>query len=67
MLTDFYGQQSCTAGARPSSPAAAIRTGLTKVGMPGATARVSSAEDPTFAQFLKNFGYATGSSAEPCG
>src|ERR1700740_2621853 len=36
-----------------------IRTGLTKVGMPGATLGLS-AEDPTVAQFLKKFGYATG-------
>jgi hypothetical protein len=36
-----------------------IRTGLTKVGMPGATLGLS-AEDPSVAEFLKGFGYATG-------
>jgi arylsulfatase A-like enzyme len=54
MFTDFYGQQSCTAeraafitGQQP------IRTGLTKVGIPGAKEGLS-AEDPTIAQLLKN-------------
>ena len=60
MFTDFYGQQSCTAGrAAFITGQSPIRTGLTKVGMPGATLGLS-AEDPTIAQFLKNFGYATG-------
>jgi arylsulfatase len=59
-FTDFYGQQSCTAGrAAFITGQAPIRTGLTKVGMPGATLGLS-AEDPTIAQFLKNLGYATG-------
>jgi arylsulfatase len=60
MFTDFYGQQSCTAGrAAFITGQQPIRTGLTKVGMPGAKEGLS-ADDPTIAQFLKNFGYATG-------
>jgi arylsulfatase A-like enzyme len=59
-FTDFYGQQSCTAGrAAFVTGQAPIRTGLTKVGMPGATLGLSF-EDPSIAQFLKGFGYATG-------
>src|SRR5262245_39173603 len=59
-FTDFYGQQSCTAGrAAFITGQSPIRTGLTKVGMPGATLGLK-AEDPTIAQFLKNLGYATG-------
>jgi arylsulfatase len=60
LFTDFYGQQSCTAGrAAFITGQSPIRTGLTKVGMPGAKLGLS-AEDPSIAQFLKNFGYATG-------
>jgi len=59
-FTDFYGQQSCTAGRAcfitGQNP---IRTGLTKVGMPGATVGLH-AEDPTIAELLKPLGYATG-------
>lgn len=59
-FTDFYGQQSCTAGrAAFITGQSPIRTGLTKVGIPGATLGLSF-EDPTVAQFLKQFGYATG-------
>jgi arylsulfatase A-like enzyme len=59
-FTDFYGQQSCTAGrAAFITGQSPIRTGLTKVGMPGASLGLK-AEDPTIAQFLKNQGYATG-------
>ncbi len=59
-FTDFYGQQSCTAGrAAFITGQSPIRTGLTKVGMPGATLGLS-AEDPTVAEFLKAYGYATG-------
>ncbi len=58
-FTDFYGQQSCTAGrAAFITGQSPIRTGLTKVGVPGATLGLK-AEDPTVAQFLKNLGYAT--------
>jgi len=59
-FTDFYGQQSCTAGrAAFITGQSPIRTGLTKVGLPGAKLGLS-AEDPSVAQFMKNFGYATG-------
>jgi arylsulfatase A-like enzyme len=60
VFTDFYGQQSCTAGrAAFITGQTPIRTGLTKVGLPGAKLGLSF-EDPTVAEFLKNFGYATG-------
>ena len=59
-FTDYYAQQSCTAGrAAFITGQSPIRTGLTKVGLPGATVGLS-AEDPTVAQFMKNLGYATG-------
>src|SRR6202007_1511355 len=60
IFTDYYGEQSCTAGRSAfitgQNP---IRTGLTKVGMPGATVGLQK-EDPTIAEFLKPLGYATG-------
>jgi arylsulfatase A-like enzyme len=50
MFTDFYGRQSCTAGrAAFITGQSPIRTGLTKVGFPGATLGLSF-EDPTVAQ-----------------
>jgi arylsulfatase A-like enzyme len=59
-FTDWYGQQSCTAGRASficgQNP---LRTGLTKVGMPGAPVGLQ-AEDPTIAELLKPLGYATG-------
>jgi arylsulfatase A-like enzyme len=59
-FTDSYGEQSCTAGRAAficgQNP---IRTGLTKVGMPGATVGLQP-EDPTIATALKAHGYATG-------
>jgi arylsulfatase len=59
-FTDFYGQQSCTAGrAAFITGQAPIRTGLTKVGLPGAKLGLSF-EDPSVAEFMKGFGYATG-------
>ena len=59
-FTDFYGQQSCTAGrAAFITGQSPIRTGLTKVGMPGATLGLSF-EDPSVGNFMKGFGYATG-------
>src|SRR3954470_17277491 len=59
-FTDFYGQQSCTAGrAAFITGQNPLRTGLTKVGMPGATLGLQ-AEDPTIAELLKPLGYATG-------
>src|SRR5678809_1814344 len=60
MFTDFYGQQSCTAGrASFITGQSPIRTGLTKVGLPGATLGLG-AEDPSVGDFMKGFGYATG-------
>jgi arylsulfatase A-like enzyme len=60
VFTDYYAQQSCTAGRAcfitGQNP---IRTGLTKVGMPGADIGLQ-AEDPTIAELLKPLGYATG-------
>jgi arylsulfatase A-like enzyme len=59
-FTDWYGQQSCTAGrAAFITGQNPVRTGLTKVGMPGATVGLQ-AEDPTIAELLKPLGYATG-------
>jgi arylsulfatase len=59
-FTDYYGQQSCTAGrAAFITGQNPIRTGLTKVGMPGAENGLQ-AEDPTIAELLKPLGYATG-------
>jgi len=59
-FTDYYGQQSCTAGRSAfitgQSP---IRTGLTKVGTPGADLGIRP-EDVTLATLLKEQGYATG-------
>jgi arylsulfatase len=60
MFTDWYGQQSCTAGrAAFLTGQSPIRTGLTKVGLPGASLGLQK-EDPTIAGFLKAEGYATG-------
>jgi len=59
-FTDYYGQQSCTAGrAAFITGQNPIRTGLTKVGMPGADIGMP-AEDPTIAELLKPLGYMTG-------
>ena len=60
MFTDWYGQQSCTAGrAAFITGQSPIRTGLTKVGMPGSHLGLQP-EDPTIADLLKPLGYATG-------
>lgn len=60
MFTDWYGQQSCTAGrAAFITGQSPIRTGLTKVGLPGAKEGMP-VEDPTLAGLLKNHGYMTG-------
>jgi len=59
-FTDYYGEQSCTAGrAAFITGQNPYRTGLTKVGMPGAKLGLQ-AEDPTIATALKHHGYATG-------
>jgi len=60
LFTDWYGQQSCTAGrAAFITGQSPIRTGLTKVGLPGADLGLQ-AEDPTIAELLKPLGYVTG-------
>jgi arylsulfatase len=60
MFTDSYGEQSCTAGrASFITGQSGFRTGLTKVGIPGATVGLK-AEDATIAELLKPHGYATG-------
>ena len=60
MFTDWYGQQSCTAGrAAFITGQSPIRTGLTKVGLPGADQGLR-AKDPTIADLLKPLGYVTG-------
>jgi arylsulfatase len=59
-FTDYYGEQSCTAGrAAFITGQNPYRTGLTKVGFPGADIGLR-AEDPTIATALKAQGYATG-------
>jgi arylsulfatase A-like enzyme len=59
-FTDYYGEQSCTAGRAAficgQNP---YRTGLTKVGMPGGDLGLQD-KDPTIATALKAHGYATG-------
>ncbi len=60
LFTDWYGQQSCTAGrAAFITGQSPIRTGLTKVGLPGAPEGMKI-EDPTIATLLRPLGYATG-------
>jgi arylsulfatase A-like enzyme len=60
LFTDWYGQQSCTAGrAAFITGQSPIRTGLTKVGLPGANLGLQP-EDPTIAEILKPLGYTTG-------
>ena len=60
IFTDYYGQQSCTAGrAAFITGQSPIRTGLLKVGLPGAREGLSE-KDPTIADLLKGQGYATG-------
>ncbi|SFD66777.1 arylsulfatase [Bosea sp. CRIB-10] len=59
-FTDYYGQQSCTAGrAAFMGGNVPVRTGMTKVGLPGAK-EGWQASDPTIAAVLKDKGYATG-------
>jgi arylsulfatase A-like enzyme len=60
IFTDWYGQQSCTAGrAAFITGQSPMRTGLTKVGLPGAPEGMMI-EDPTIAVLLKDHGYMTG-------
>src|SRR5215467_12616549 len=60
IFTDYYGEQSCTAGrASFITGQSGLRTGMTKVGLPGATLGLQK-EDPTIAELLKAQGYAAG-------
>ena len=60
MFLSWYGQQSCTAGrAAFVTGQSPIRTGLTKVGVPGADVGLSD-KDLSIAETLKPLGYATG-------
>jgi arylsulfatase A-like enzyme len=60
IFTDCYGEQSCTAGRSAFITGQSVfRTGLSKVGLPGATLGLQK-EDPTIAELLKPLGYATG-------
>jgi arylsulfatase len=60
LFTDYYGEQSCTAGRAAFIMGQSVfRSGLSKVGLPGAEAG-SRPEDPTIAELLKPLGYATG-------
>jgi arylsulfatase A-like enzyme len=60
IFTDYYGQQSCTAGrAAFITGQSPMRTGLLKVGLPGAKEGLSE-KDPTLADLLKPLGYVTG-------
>ncbi len=68
IFTDYYAEQSCTAGrASFITGQSGLRTGMTKVGLPGATLGLQK-EDPTIATLLKARGYATGAvRQEPSG
>lgn len=60
IFTDYYAEQSCTAGRSSFITGQSVfRTGLSKVGMPGAKEGLSE-KDPTIAEMLKPLGYRTG-------
>lgn len=60
IFTDYYGEQSCTAGRASFIMGQSVfRTGLSKVGLPGAEIGMRK-EEPTIAGLLKAHGYATG-------
>ncbi len=60
LFTDYYGDQSCTAGrAAFITGQYPIRTGLTKVGSPGSKIGIQKS-DPTLAELLKPLGYLSG-------
>ena len=60
IFTDYYGEQSCTAGRSSFITGQSVfRTGLSKVGLPGAELGLQ-VEDPTIAVILKEQGYVTG-------
>ena len=59
LFTDYYAEQSCTAGRAAFMLGQSVfRSGLSKVGVPGSSVGIQ-AEDPTIAQLLKPLGYAT--------
>jgi arylsulfatase A-like enzyme len=59
-FTDYYSEQSCTAGRSAFITGQSVfRTGLSKVGIPGSNIGLST-KDPTIAELLKPLGYATG-------
>src|ERR1700722_9344143 len=60
LFTDYYGEQSCTAGRSSFITGQSVfRTGLSKVGVPASPIGLN-ASDPTIAEMLKPLGYATG-------
>jgi len=60
LFTDYYGEQSCTAGRASFMLGQSVyRSGLSKVGLPGAKEGINTL-DPTIAGLLKDQGYATG-------
>ncbi|MFT6276513.1 MAG: arylsulfatase, partial [Halioglobus sp.] len=60
VFTDYYGEQSCTAGRSAFITGQhPVRTGLTKVGIPGSELGLQS-EDPTLAELLRPLGYTSG-------
>ena len=60
LFTDYYGEQSCTAGRSAFITGIhPVRTGLTKVGLPGSSIGISP-KDPTLAELLKPYGYVSG-------
>ncbi|WP_066220885.1 arylsulfatase [Formosa haliotis] len=60
IFTDYYSEQSCTAGRSSFITGQSIyRTGMSKVGLPGSDIGLRK-EDPTIAELLKPLGYATG-------
>ncbi len=60
LFTDYYAEQSCTAGRSAFITGQSVfRTGLSKVGLPGSQLGIRK-EDPTIAELLKPLGYATG-------
>lgn len=59
IFTDYYAEQSCTAGRAAFIMGQSVfRSGLSKVGMPGADIGMQK-DDPTIATLLKKQGYAT--------
>ncbi|MFV0365299.1 MAG: arylsulfatase [Mangrovibacterium sp.] len=60
IFTDYYAEQSCTAGRSTFiTGQMSVRTGMTKVGLPGSKLGIQP-EDPTLAELLKPQGYSSG-------